>query len=141
VQDLFDPIPSSDRHGGLRHDDGAGLDDLGQLTNRLEHEGEVGMPIAAPRRGADRDEHGFRIAHRGREVGREGQPVTLDIRLDDGLQAGFPDRHDAGIQSVDLGGILVDAAHAMAKVGEAGSGHEPDIAGADHRNAHAMLRK
>jgi hypothetical protein len=29
----------------------------------------------------------------------------------------------------------------MAEVGEAGPGHESDIAGADHRNAHLVLLK
>ena len=37
---------------------------------------------------------------------------------------------------VDLGRILVDAAHAVTEVGEAGPGNEPDITGSDHRDSH-----
>ena len=71
------------------------------------------------------------------EVGGEGQPATLGIGLDQRLEPRLPDRHPAGVEAVDLGRVLVDAGHMVAEIGEAGAGHEPDIAGADHRDTHA----
>ena len=73
------------------------------------------------------------------QIGGEGQPPALGIGLDQRLEPRLPDRHPAGVQAVDLGLVLVDAGHVMAEIGEAGAGHEPDIAGADHRDAHAYL--
>ena len=69
----------------------------------------------------------------------EGQPAVIDVELDERFEARLPDRHLARVQAVDLGAVLVDAAHAMAEVGEAGARHEPDVTGADHRDAHSIL--
>ena len=96
------------------------------------------MAIAAPRRGSDRDEHRFGALDAGRQVGRESQPPALDIGLDQGLKPRLPDRHLAGVQAVDLAGVLVDADHLVAKVGKARARDEPDITGADHCNAHGI---
>jgi hypothetical protein len=52
--------------------------------------------------------------------------------------AGLEDRHDAALERVDLALVLVDADDLMAEIGETGPGHEADIAGADHGNAHGI---
>src|SRR3712207_8738754 len=53
------------------------------------------------------------------------------VSLDEPVQAGLEDGHHAPVQRVDLRGILVDARHVMAEIGETGSGDEADIAGPD----------
>ena len=62
--------------------------------------------------------------------GREVQP--LGVAREQLLQAGLVDRHLAGAQPLDLGGVDVHAPHLAAQLGEAGGGHQPDVAGADH---------
>ncbi len=96
------------------------------------------MAVAAPRRGADRDEHGFRILDPARQVGGKGQPAALRIGLDQSLEPRLPDRHQPRVEAVDLARILVDAADLVAEIGKARARDEPHIAGADHRDAHAV---
>ena len=96
------------------------------------------MAVAAARRRPDRDEHGLGALDALREIGREAQPPALGIGLDQRFQPRLPDRHAPGVEPVDLGRVLVDAADLMAEIGKAGAGNEPDIAGADHRDAHAI---
>ncbi len=118
-----------------------GLIAFGKLADGVEHIGQIGMAIAAPRRRADRDEHRLGSLHSLGEVGREVEPAALDIGLDQRLEPRLPDRHLAGIEAVDLVLVLVDAGHMVAEIGEAGARHEPDIAGADHRDAHVLSRR
>ena len=95
------------------------------------------MPVAAPGRRADRDEHGFGTLDPFREVGGEAQPAALGIRLDQRLEPRLPDRHAPLVQPVDLARILVDAAHLVPEIGEAGAGNQPHITRADHRDTHS----
>ena len=97
------------------------------------------MAIAAPRGRADRDEHRFGAFDRLDHIGREGQPAVLDIDLDKASRPGSQIGILPALSAVDLGPVLVDAADAVAKVGEARAGNEADIAGADHRDAHSIL--
>src|SRR3954453_4080193 len=94
------------------------------------------MTIAAPSRSADCDEHRLRAFHASNEVLGKGQPTMVDVELHDRFQPRLPDRHFAGVEAVDLGAVLIDAADAVAKVGEARARYEPHIAGADHRDTH-----
>ena len=64
------------------------------------------------------------------EIGGEVQP--LGVARQQLLQAGLVDRHLAAPQALDLGGVDVHAPHVAAELGEAGRGHQPDVAGADH---------
>jgi hypothetical protein len=94
------------------------------------------MAIAAPRRRADGDEHRIGLAHRAAEIGGESEAPGSDIVDHHAIEAGFVDRHLALAQAGDLGGFLVDADDVMAELGEAGAGHQPDIARPDHGDAH-----
>ena len=77
--------------------------------------------------------------------------VDKDAGKIDGLNRGVMPIWEPGLEALvkanaergrlsfttDLAGILVDAGYAMPEVGEAGHGNEPDITGADHRDAHS----
>ena len=97
------------------------------------------MTIAAARRSADGDEHRLGAFYRRGKVGGEGEPAALHVAFHDRFEARLPDRHVPGVEPLDLRRILVGAADPMAEVGEAGPGHETDVAGADHRDAHSIL--
>ena len=70
------------------------------------------------------------------EVGGEAQPAGAHVVGDQFVESRLVDRHLAALQRRDLAGVLVDAGHVVAEIGEAGPGNEADIAGADHRDAH-----
>ena len=67
----------------------------GDLAGGLIDIGEIGMAVAAPRRRSDRDEHGLRLAHRRKIVGK-GQPVLPHIVHDEFGETRLVDRHFAG---------------------------------------------
>ena len=94
------------------------------------------MAIAAPRRRADRDEHGVGFRDRRGQVGGEIQPLGLDVGRHQRVEPGFEDRDLAAAQGFDLAGILVHAGDLVAEIGKAGAGHQPHIARANHGNSH-----
>ena len=63
----------------------------------------------------------------------------LDVVVDQRLEPGLVDRHDPGVQAVDLALVLVDADHVMPEIGKACARHEPDITRTHHRNFHGYL--
>ncbi|MNN60422.1 hypothetical protein D3C81_1756030 [compost metagenome] len=97
------------------------------------------MTIAASRRRADSDEDRVRRANRFSPVQCKGQAAVADVGGDQILEPRLIDRHPPRVQLVDLARVLVDAGHDMAEVGETGPGNKPDIAGADHCDAHAVI--
>ena len=96
------------------------------------------MAIAAPRRRADRDEHGVGFGDRRGQVGGETQPPGLDVRRHQRIEPGLENRNLASQQRVDLAGILVHAGDLVAEIGKAGAGHQPHIARANHGDAHNL---
>jgi hypothetical protein len=96
------------------------------------------MPVAAPRRRADRDEHRLGACDGRGKIGGEGQTPAARVALDQPVEPGLEDRHLAALQRLDLAGVLVDAGHVVAEVGEAGAGDQAHIARADHRYAHSQ---
>ncbi len=94
------------------------------------------MAVALARRGADGDEHRIGARDAFGQIGGEGDAACFHVACDDLGQAGLVDRHDALLQAVDLALMLVDADDVMADFGEAGTGHEPHIAGPNHSNPH-----
>ena len=98
---------------------------------------QVGMAVAAPRRRADRDEHGVGLGAPApaRSVVKSSRP-GLDVGGDQLVEARLVDRDLAALQRRDLAGVLVDAGDVVAEIGKAGAGHKADIAGADHCDAH-----
>ena len=55
------------------------------------------------------------------------------------VEAGLEDRDLSALQGRDLARVLVDAGDVMAKLGEAGAGHEAHIAASNHRNVHREM--
>ena len=99
------------------------------------------MAVAAARRRADRDEHRVGGFDRAGEIVGKFQPPGAGIGGDQVGEARLVDRHLAARERADLFGVLVDAGHVVAEIGEAGPGNEADITGADHGNAHAKIRR
>ncbi|MNQ97048.1 hypothetical protein D3C85_1126760 [compost metagenome] len=97
------------------------------------------MAVAASRGGAHGDEDGVGAANGLGPVERKRQPAVADIGGDQILEPRLIDRHPPRVQLVDLARVLVDAGHDMAEVGETGPGNKPDVAGADHCDAHALI--
>ena len=124
------------RHRRLGDDDGIAGERLGDLLRRGEDVAEIGMAVAAPARRADGDEYRIRPRRGRRQVGAEGEPAGPHVAVDQRLEPGLVDRHLAAPQPLDLGLVLVDAGDLDAELGEAGAGHQPDIAAADHHDAH-----
>ena len=58
------------------------------------------------------------------------------VAPDQCLQPGLVDRDAAGLEQLDLGLVHVQAQHVVAEVGQAGAGHEADIAGSDDGDFH-----
>src|SRR5262249_14098123 len=99
--------------------------------------GQIGMPVAATRRGADRDEYGVGLAHRLSQRGGKCQPPLLEGRADAIAEPRLDVWNFAWIQGRNLRAILIDARALMAEIRDTGAGNEAHIASADHRNAHA----
>ena len=79
AQDALDPAAGADRDGRFGHDDGALRrvalrQRLGDLGGGGEDIAQIGMAVAAPRRGADRDEHRVGAGDRAFQIGREAEP-------------------------------------------------------------------
>jgi hypothetical protein len=81
-------------------------------------------------RGAHRHEQQAGVLERPAELGGEFQ--ARGVAREQLLQAGLVDRHLPALQPRDLLGVDVDAPHLTAQLGEAGSGHQADVARADH---------
>ena len=79
--------------------------------------------------------NGFRFKLREGVKFHSGRPFTAkDVKytFEQLLKPGLIDRHLAGAQPLDLGGVDVDAPDIAAELGETGGRDEPDVAGADH---------
>jgi hypothetical protein len=70
------------------------------------------------------------------QVGGEGQPAGVLVACDHGVEAGLEDRDPPASSMSILRLVLVDADDVEAEFGKAGTGHETDIAGADHGDSH-----
>ena len=107
-----------------------------KLLDRLEHEGQVGVTVAAPHRRADGEEHEVGFADRRGKLGREADPPHAQIALEQLFEPRLVDRHAALAELLDPAGILVDASDLPAEFREAGGGDEADIARPNHANVH-----
>ena len=132
-------VAGADGHGRLGDDHLVAVEHRGDVLGGLEHVGEIGMAVAAPRGRADGDEHRLGRRYGASEVGREGQPVLAHVLVDQLRQSRLEDRHLAARQRSDLVGVVVDAGHGVPEIGKAGPRYEADISGADHCHAHALF--
>ena len=137
--DALHLVAGADRHGRFGDDHLVAVEHRGDVLRGLEHVGEIGVAVAAPRGRADGDEHRLRCLDRAGKVGREGQPVLAHVLGDQLRQAGLEDRHLAALQRRNLVGVVVDAGHGVAEVGKAGPRHKADISGSDHCHAHELF--
>ena len=96
------------------------------------------MTITAPRRLTDSDENRIGTVYGLFQVQREGETTSLDILVHQDVQAWLIDLNLTRFEYLDLARILVDANHFMPKIRETYTGHQSDVARADHRNLHDM---
>ena len=129
-------VAGADRHRRFGDDHGKTLQRRGDFARGGVDVAQVGVAVAAPRRRADRDEHRISLGNRRGKIGREIQPPGFGIGRDQRVEAGFENRDLATAQGCDLVAVLVDAGDLMAEIGEAGAGHQPHIARANHGNSH-----
>ena len=94
------------------------------------------MAVTAAARSADADEHDVGVRDRARQIGREGEPAGGHVLRDKVVEAGLIDGNAAGLELGDLAGVLVDAGHVVAEVGEAGARYQTHVAGSDHDDTH-----
>ena len=123
AQDALDLVAGADRHGRLGDHDRGARQQRGDLAHRLEHEAQIGVTVAAPRRGPDRDHHRIGLGDADRLAG-EGEPALADIGFHKLGEAGLEDRDLAAIKRRDARRILVDAGDVMTKIGKAGPGNQ-----------------
>ena len=99
------------------------------------------MPVAAPRRRADGDEHGVGAGDRARQIGGERKPPRRCVAGDQRCRARA--RRSASRRCSSraiLARVLVDAGDLDAELGKARARDQPDIPGSDHRDAHFLVR-
>ena len=141
ANDALDLVTGADRDGRLGDDDREGFQPRGDLAGRPVNIRQVGMSVAAPGRRADRNEHGGSAVQSVGQARGERQPPLPHVRCHELLEARLVDRDLAGIERVNLAGLLVDAGDLMTKICNAGPGNEADIARPDHRNSHELAPK
>ena len=96
------------------------------------------MAVTATRRCADTDEHYFSLRDCRCQLRSEGQASGLGVLIDERLKAGFEDRNLSVFKRGDLLVIEINANDVVTKVRKAGAAYEPDIAAANHRDAHIV---
>ena len=137
ADDPLDLVAGADRHRRLGDDDGEAVERRGDLARRRVDVGEIGVAVAAPRRRADGDEDRVGLGDRAGEVGCETQALLAHIaatrRSRPGSKIGISPSRRAGRS---CSASLSTQVTVMAEIGKAGPGHKPDIAGADHCDAH-----
>ena len=132
----LDFVAGADRHGRFGDDDGEALQRRGNLARRGMNVAQIGVAVAAPRRRADRDEHRIGLGDRRGQIGGEIQPPGLHIGGHQRIEARLENRDFAPAQGCDLVAVLVHAGDLVAEIREAGAGHQPHIARANHGNPH-----
>ena len=142
-QDRGDPAPGADRHRRFGHHHRlcpARSEAIGKrpadLLGRGKDMAQIGMPVAAPRRRADRDEHRVSASHRPLQIGRERQAPRRHIARYQCLQPRLVDRHLAPLQPLDLRRVLVDAHNLDPKLRKTRPRYQPHIPRPYHRYAH-----
>ncbi len=87
-------------------------------------------------RGADGDELEQAVSHARRKVGGKLQPAAGAITLDHVVETRLVNGDFAALEHGDLARVHVHAEDVVTHIGEAGTGDQPDVAGAKNRNFH-----
>src|SRR5690606_11795604 len=85
---------------------------------------------------ANGNEYGIGLRDRRFEPRRKGELAALHVLGDKLGEARLVNRNTAGLERLDFTYVLVDASHIVPEVGEAGSGHQSHVAGANPNNIH-----
>ena len=99
---------------------------------------QIGAAVFVGRR-ADGQKDQVAVCHALGRVGGEAQAASGLVALHDRRQAGLVDRHLAGLQRGDLGGVDVDAHHVVPHIGQHGALNQTDVAGAENGDFHMNL--
>src|SRR5215475_12039431 len=64
------------------------------------------------------------------------EAARRDVAVNYFFQSRFVDRYLSGFELSDFFGVIIDANHMMADIGEASARHQTDVSGADNRDVH-----
>src|SRR5262249_15300221 len=134
LDDLGDDVAGADGHRRLVDYHQGSVEVLGDGAGCPLHVAQVRLAVLALRRGHG-DECKLGARHSLRVGGGEAQPLSAGISLDKLLQARLVEVETIAPKSADLLLVDVDDADLVAKVGETGSGGQPNIARAYHGDA------
>jgi hypothetical protein len=95
------------------------------------------VTVTAARWSADGEKYRIGLVDAFRP-GREREPLLRHVGGHEVGQARLDNRNFAALECRDPPGILVDAGHVMAEIGETGARDKADITGADHGDAHEI---
>ena len=126
----FDHSRGANWHGGLVHDDGLGRQQGPDLRGGRLDVRQVGGPIG-PLRGGYAEVRELAVGHRRGGTHDKAQASVLKALVDEVVQARFEDRDLASLQPLDLVFVDVGTDHVVPDVGEASTGGEAHIPGAD----------
>src|SRR5262245_53220409 len=96
------------------------------------------MSIAAARRCADRNENGFRCGDCRGQLRRKGEAPLARVTDDESMETGLKDWDIATVQGRDPFSVLINADHAVAKIGKTSTRDKSDIAAANHCDTHQV---
>src|ERR1700730_10194130 len=136
AQDLGDLAAGADRHGRFGHHHRIARQRPADRLGGGIDIGQIGMPVAAPRRRADGDEHRLGAGHRRRQIGSEKEPPRRHIGRHQRPQPGLENRHLAALQPGNLRRVLVDAGDRRPKLRKTRPRDQTHIPGPDHRYPH-----
>ena len=71
-------------------------------------------------------------------IGGELEAAGFRVALDERIQARLVDRDLAPVQALDLARVDIDAHHMIARIRQAGTGDEADVAGAENGYTHSV---
>ena len=86
-----------------------------------------GMAVAAPGRGADRNEDDIACGNARLYISSEGEAAGSHIVGNELFEARLEDRYFAALESLNLARILIDADDLMAEIGKADTRYKPYI--------------
>ncbi len=134
--DFSDLAVGAHGHRRFGHDDHVAGGGSGNLFCGGENVGQIGVPVAAPGRGADGDENRLGALKCSVQILREAQPAGGGVLGQKCLQTRLEDRHLALFEHRDFVGVPVDADDIVAEIGKADAGDQPDVSCTDHCNSH-----
>ena len=126
----------ADGYRRLGHDHRVAAKMRRERRRRLVHVPEIGVAVAAPCRGADRDEHEVRRPDLGPRADREPESPGGGVASDEVLEPRLVEWNLPRPEPVHPVLVGVHARHVRPELGEARAGHEPDVAGPDHDHPH-----